>query len=237
MKYAILVIGLLFYMGGFAQVEPFKVKVKDGGRLPEVYALAESQFTFNGISAVDEALIIHGGAQWQIEKFSAGVFKVKCKVYGRSQTVELDSIIKIRLILNNGDTLNMTAPIRVYADVKILPYGINLPDIEPGILPCEEKIGFHATWVYPKYVKRLWRVMGVFDIDLLKGEDRLMGFTGWYDAGDRTKLQSIAHFSPIASLKVKVTSLKTLHRYTQNGVLLTIYLSEDYPSVWRMECD
>lgn len=232
-----LVIGLAFYIGAFAQVEPFNVEIEEGGRLPEVYALAESHYTFRGVSAVDEAKVIHGGSQWQIEKFSEGIFKVKCKVYGRSQTVELDSIIKIALMLENGDSINMVAPIYVYAPVKVVPYGMIELDEKSEILPCEDKIGFTARWVYPSYVKRRWRVMVVFDIDVLNGENRLMGFSGWYDSGDRSKLYTISQFSEIDDIQVKVKHLKTLHRYSQNGEHKTIHLSGEYPKVWKLNCD
>ncbi|MGB0915344.1 MAG: hypothetical protein ACPGVI_04685 [Crocinitomicaceae bacterium] len=237
MKYVMLVIGLAFCIGAFAQVEPFNVEIEEGGRLPEVFALGENQFTFSGVSAVDEALIIYGGKQWQIEKFSEGVFKVKCKEYGRSQAVELDSIIRLALKLNNGDSVNMTAPIRVYASVKIVPYGMIDMDEKSNVIPCEDKIGFAARWVYPSYVKRHWRVMVVFDIDVLSDGDRLMGFSGWYDSGDRSKMHAINQFAEIGDITVQVRSLKTLHRYSQNGVPLTIHLSEDYPNVWTLNCD
>lgn len=236
MKFIVGVLSLVFCSGAFAQVEPFRVDVKPDGRLPEIFALAESHFTFNSESNVGDAKITSGGSQWSIEKFSEGIFVVKCKVYGRTQSVDIDSAITVALFLENGDSVQMKAPIRVYAGVKILPYGSAEIDPNSSELPCVEKIGFLARWDYPTYVKKRWRIYGVFDMEVLKGDERIQGFTGWYDSGDRTKLQSLLHFVSIGELTVRVRNIKTLHRYSQNGKGVPILFAEDCIKEWTLNC-
>ncbi len=236
MKYIVALIGLIFNSLLFSQVEPFTVKVEEGGRLPEVFALAESHFMFNSESEVDDAKITSGGSQWSIEKFSDGLFKVKSTVYGRTQSVDLDSVIRFSLILENGDTMHMVAPIRVYADVKVVPYGVDIDDSSTA-LHCAESVGFMARWDYPSYVKRRWRICAIFDMVVFKGDEQISGFTGWYDSGDRTKLQKLRPFASLGDLTIKVRNIKTLHRYSQNGKQLTVHLSKDSPREWTMSCE
>ena len=185
---------------------------------------------------VSDAKITSGGSQWSIEKFSDGLFKVKSTVYGRTQSVDLDSVIRFSLILENGDTMHMVAPIRVYADVKVVPYGVDVDD-SSSLLPCVESVGFMARWDYPSYVKRRWRIYAIFDMVVFKGGERIRGFTGWYDSGDRTKLQKLRPFASLGDLTIKVRNIKTLHRYSQNGKQLTVHLSKDSPREWTMSCE
>ena len=236
MKYIVALIGLIFNSLLFSQVEPFNVEVEEEGRLPQVFALAENHFTFNSVSTVSDAKITSGGSQWSIEKFSDGLFKVKSTVYGRSQSVDLDSVIRVSLMLENGDTIHMIAPIRVYADVKILPFGEGVIDSSTA-LHCAESVGFMARWDYPSYVKRRWRICAIFDMVVFKGDEQISGFTGWYDSGDRTKLQKLRPFASLGDLTIKVRNIKTLHRYSQNGKQLTVHLSKDSPREWTMSCE
>ena len=229
-----LVVWLLTTTEVSAQVNPVIVNAKNGDQIPAVFVLGESHFMFECESQIMESTVLSDSTKWKIEK-SEDDYIIKCKVYTRSSLIDFDATVRILLTLQNGDSIILTAPICVYADVKVLPYP-KLHDNSNQLI-CNEGVGFHATWDYPSYVKMHWRVYGVFEMSVFDEEKIIKGFSGWYDSGDRTKLQYFSNYAETKNLSIKVRTIKTLHRFSKNGKIQTIHLSKTYPSEWEYNCE
>lgn len=215
-----------------AQVIPDSIDVNENQELPHVFPLAESHFIFKSTEAITEAKIISDTSQWLIEKNEEGQYVVKCKVYRRSQSLDFDSTVQIQLTFAEGDPITLIAPIRIYTDVKIVPYGKSTPEALSPNLKCTDSYGFHILWEYPSYVKKRWRVYGVFEMVIALDGERIDGFNGWYDSGDRSKMRSFEIYPKTGELTIRVKRVKTLHKYTQNGKYFKLELSEGYPNEW-----
>lgn len=220
-----------------SQTQPAKVKVTEGGEIPAVYVLAESFFVFEYQWEIKEAFILRDTASWTIENQEQNVFSIKCKKYSRTSTIDFDSTLSVMLVLNNADSVELIAPIRAFADVKVVPY-TSVVNVDDSIqLLCHEKVGFRADWDYPSYVKKQWRVYGAFDMQVFEGDEYTRGFTGWYDTGDRTKLQDFPMHYDLRNTSFRVKNIKTLHRISINGKIPPLRLSEDYQREWKFNCD
>ena len=228
---------LCFVSIGFAQVTPFRVNVNKQHNLPEVFPLAENFFVFDTHLEID-TVTVSDTAHWGIAKNKEGHYVLDCASCLRHEPIDFDSTLHIEVHFKNKESVVLTAPIRVYADVKVIPYGPTISyDTIYTTLPCE-RVGFWAQWVYPEYVKKRWRLYGVFEVDILFKDDRIDGVSGWYDSGDRTKTRDFSTYPEEIEVNLRVlpNKLRTLRRFRQNGVQVAVRLSEDYPNEWRVDC-
>ncbi len=236
MKYGLFLSLFLFNLPVNAEVIPDTIHVNESQELPAVYPLAESHFYFHASHPIINAHIVSDINKWTIDKIEEGHYVIKCKVYNRSKTLDFDSTLKIQLTFSEGEPLQLIAPIQVYAKVKIVPFGKAIMNHDDYELNCTETYGFRALWVYPDYVKVRWRIYGAFDMVIELNNERIDGFTGWYDTGDRTKLKSFELYPKEGRLTARVNRINTLHKYTQEGEYIQIALSEAYPDFWEVEC-
>lgn len=235
--YQFLILGPLFSMTLNAQEEPALIHVTEGGRTPEVFALAYNYFTFEHDSPVTGAVILSDTSQWHIEWDINNTYLIRCKQYSRSKPVDLDSTVQLMLRLQNGDSVKMIAPVRPYADVKVLARSSVDGYSTDSLLNCDDKVSFRALWVYPPYVKKRWRVLVVLDMEVIANGEHISGFTGWYDSGDATKFQELAAYKEMEDVQFRVRQIRTLHRFQQNVEWKNVELSEEYPNVWYLRCE
>jgi hypothetical protein len=93
-----------------------------------------------------------------------------------------------------------------------------------------------AKLVYPAYAKSNFRFRGVFDVVFTSKGERLFSTTGWYDAGDRTRLIEIPDTGDIMEISIDEQRLKFIAFGPTfgNGEIQIIRLSEDTPRVVRV---
>ncbi|MCT4562447.1 MAG: hypothetical protein N4A41_13855 [Crocinitomicaceae bacterium] len=230
---------LLLCSNSFAQVhkpstEAARIRIDETQCLPAVYALAENHYDLQAFIPVVGLKVVSDTNTWQITVSEDDHFVIKCRKYGRTTTVDLDSTILLRAKLANGDTIDLFAPIKVYAEVKITPSSpVQFSDGKP-FLSCQEKLSFRADWVYPAYVRKIFRVYAIFEMEVLSNNERVDGMMGWYDSGDQTKhLDFSRHFGK-PNLLIRVKNVRTLHRYRQNGRSIPVLLSMAFPSEWNL---
>lgn len=215
-------------------VQPAEVLVDEVCVLPPAFALAETHYRLISYKTVIGLKVISDTALWEVKISESDDFVLRCRKYGRSEIVTLDTVIHLRAKLLSGDSLDLFAPIEVYAPVKITP------NIEPlmigsmALLNCTDNLSFLISWDYPPYVKQIFRVYGVFEIEVLAEGIRVDGITGWYDSGDRTKFRDYSMHCGKSNLVIHVRSMKTLHRYKQNGQYVPLLLSTEFPSEWEL---
>ena len=93
-----------------------------------------------------------------------------------------------------------------------------------------------AKLVYPAYAKSSFRFRGVFDVVITSKGERLFSTTGWYDAGDRTRLIEIPDTGDIVEISIDEQRLKSIAfgPTIGNGDIQIIRLSDDTPRVVRV---
>lgn len=219
-----------------SQLEPYHVNLNTEMRLPEVFPLAENHFHFEYKSSIEEIRVISDSVLWKIKSGQNGTIILYSHANSRSNTQELDSVVQIRFKMGDGETVLVVAPITPMADVKIESFSFDKSNRNEKELNCEDTVAFRAYWDYPSYVKKIQRVYVVLDMVILANNERIHGFTGWYDSGDMTKPQDLSRYKGLKNIEIKVSRLNTLHRFIQNGKPVKIKLSENYPHEWKVEC-
>lgn len=215
-------------------VQPIEVLVDQDCVLPPAFALAETHYRLISSNTVIGLKVISDTALWEVKISESDDFVLRCRKYGRSEMVTLDTVIHLRAKLLSGDSMDLFAPIQVYAPVKITP------NVEPfwignvALLNCTDKLSFRISWDYPPYAKQIFRVYGVFEMEVLSNGARIDGIAGWYDAGDQTKYRDYSMHCGKSNLEIEAKNIKTLHRYMQKGKMVSLQFSSSYPTKWAI---
>lgn len=215
----------------WGQVNPAVVQVSDGGKTPEIFAVAESQFIFEHADTVISVVIVSDTTQWHI-KHTDHYYAISPRVFTRSNYVDFDSIVQLRITLKNGSCYTMSAPIKPFGEVKVIAYSTKYDYNTSNELKCDDQVAFGAIWVFPEYVKKTSRVYVIMDMSVEGDGQPLHGFTAWYDAGDRSKLQDLSQYQNFKEVRFKIYRLKTLHNISQNGTRANISLGKGFISEW-----
>lgn len=220
-----------------SQVEPFLVNLNKEMRLPDVFPLAENHFFFEHETPISEIKILSDSVLWKVKRGLNGLVILSSIANSRSSTVYLDSVVQIQIKLTNGEFLCIVAPITAMAEVKVEPLSSLREYQKIDELSCEDKVVFRAKWAYPSYAQKGQRLNVVLDMAIYVNDQRIQGFTGWYDAGDMTRMQDLSIFKESNNVVIKVERIKTLHQFIQNGKSYPLKLSTDFPSAWRVVCE
>ncbi len=215
------IVFLLFIAGNtkiFAQIKrsSFPVDVyldTDSIVVPPAYFMVGNRYHFHTKEMID-SLYFCSSYQFNIEKESENTFVIS-KQPKPSEEYEFVTEIEVAAVCHSGKIIAFQIPVKLFPTVKV---DFFTKDYTPIDLVADSIYAVHsfsckAQWDYPSYITSpYFRYRGVFEVDVTLNDQRVMGTTGWYDAGDHTQSIDLSPLGidTLVEVSIREKSLKTL---------------------------
>ncbi len=217
----IFLIVFLFFISGnaqtFAQIKrsSFPVVVyleTDSIIVPPAYFMVGNRYHFHANEIID-SLYFCSSYQFNIEKESENTFVISKQEKAIAE-YEFITELEVAAVCRSGKTIVFKIPVKLFPSVKVdfLTNNFGTLNLLADSIYAVQSFSCKAQWDYPSYITSpYFRYRGVFEVDVMINNQRMLGTTGWYDAGDQTRNLDLMPLGICALVEVSISekSLKT----------------------------